>query len=263
MKKNIFTTTLATLGILALAMPTLAAASTASFSPSAIAVAPGQTFNLVISVDPQGAKDYTEKVGLNFPAGVLEVKSFTLGDNWMALSQSGYDSVDNTKGVLVKTAGYPGGISSATTFGTVSFYAKEAGTGNITFGNDSVAFQINSQSVLTGTPASFAITAPTAPASPRATGNNTPATTGGTATTVAAPQNQNPAQQATTTGNETATPAANNESNTAPVVQQNGQQSAAQPAGGASLLAGAGGILTLRSGNTLVSILTVLVVLAA
>jgi len=159
MKKTILTIILSTLSVSILVTPALAA-TTVSFSPASVKVAPGQGFNVAITVNPQGVSNYVEKVVLNYPADTLEVKSFSLGNTWMAMTQSGYDLVDNANGVLVKTAGYPSGISSSVVFGTVSFYAKKAGSGTITIGNNSLAFEVNSQSALSGSPMSFIITAP-------------------------------------------------------------------------------------------------------
>ncbi len=158
-KKILLTITLATLGTLVLAIPTLAA-TTVSLSPASVSVKSGQSFNISVAINPQGTNNYVEKVVLNYPANLLQVNSFTLGSAWMALTQSGYDLIDNTNGVLIKSAGYPAGFSSATIFGTVSFYAKKAGSGTITIGNNSLAFEVNSQSALSGAPVSFTITAP-------------------------------------------------------------------------------------------------------
>jgi hypothetical protein len=159
MKKTILTITLATLGALVLVMPT-SAATTVSLSPASVSVKSGQSFNVSVAVDSQGTNNYVEKVELDYPADMLQVNSFTLNSAWMALTQSGYDLTDNTNGVLIKSAGYPGGFSSATAFGTVSFYAKKAGNGTITIGNNSLAFEVNSQSALSGAPIAFTITAP-------------------------------------------------------------------------------------------------------
>ena len=158
MKKNILTL-LAAFSILALALPVLGA-TTASLTPTSINAVTGQNFSVTIRVNPQGSKNFAEKVELRFPADLLEVRSFTLGGTWMALSQPGYDITDNTNGVLVKTAGYPSGISSNTVFGTVSFRAKKTGTGSITIGSNSLAFEASTQGVITGPGASITITAP-------------------------------------------------------------------------------------------------------
>jgi len=226
MRKLLFTISLAALGVIVLAMPALAA-TTVSLSPVNISVTSGKNFNVVIAVNPQGASNYTEKIELDYPADLLQVKSFSLGSNWMALSQTGYDLIDNTNGKLIKTAGYPGGISSSATFGTISFYAKKAGSGTIKLGSGSLALDANNQNVLSGAPSiSVAITAPASvPAAPSAPAAGTPA----------APEQ--PAEQ--------------------PIEQPIAQ--APQP----TLLAALGVVLTLGTGSMWVGILVGLIILAA
>lgn len=158
-QKSALTSIVTILGAFAFAIPVMAA-TTASLSPAVVNITPGQTFNVVVAVNPQGVSNYAEKLEIDYPADTLEVTSFTFSSNWMALTQPGYDSTDNTNGVLVKTAGYPGGFSSSLTFGTVSFHAKKAGSGIIKIGNSSLAFEANSQTVITGSGATFAVTAP-------------------------------------------------------------------------------------------------------
>ncbi len=163
MKRFTLTNIAVILGTLACAMPVLAA-TTASLSPASVAMAPGQKFNVVITVNPQGTSNYVEKLEINYPADLIEAASFAFGSNWMPLTQPGYDSTDNSNGVMIKTAGYPGGLTSSAVFGTVSFSAKKAGSGTIKIGNASLAFEANSQTAITGSPTSFAVTAPVAPA---------------------------------------------------------------------------------------------------
>jgi len=224
-KKILFTISLATLGVIVLAMPALAA-TTVSLSPASVNVVSGKSFNVVVAVNPQGASNYTEKIELDYPADLLQVKSFSLGSNWMALSQTGYDLIDNTNGKLIKTAGYPGGISSSATFGTVSFYAKKAGSGVIKLGSGSLALDANNQNVLSGAPqVAFTVTAPASvPVAPSEPAAGTPA----------APEQ--PAEQ--------------------PIEQPIAQ--APQP----SLLAAIGGILTLGTNSVWVGFLVGLIILA-
>ena len=147
------------------------AATTASFTPAQVNVATGQQFNMAVMVSPSCMKDYAEKVEVDYPADTLEVASFTIGNGGMALEKPGYDSIDNANGVLVKTAGYASGISSPTMFGTILFTAKKAGSGTITIGSQSVAFQASGQSAIAGAGASFTVSsAVVAP-------NKSPATT--------------------------------------------------------------------------------------
>ena len=228
MKKNILKISLAVLGMVVLTTPALAA-TTVSLSPASVSVKSGQSFNVSVAVNPQGTNNFVEKVELKYPADILQVNSFTLGSAWMALTQPGYDLIDNTNGVLIKSAGYPGGLSSATTFGTVSFYAKKAGSGTITIGNNSLAFEVNSQSALSGAPVSFTITAPAVTA-PK------PAVPSPTETPVA------PAEQPTT--------------------EQPIEQPVAQQAPQPSLLAAIRGVLTLGTNSVWLGILVGLIILA-
>jgi hypothetical protein len=158
MKKITLTKIITALGMLAFALPVMAA-TTASLSPASINVVAGKSFTLTVAVDPQGTANYAEKLEVDFPAANLQVSSFTLGSNWMALTQTGYDSTDNTNGVLTKTAGYTGGITGPTTFGTITFTALKSGSGNITIGNNSLAFQVSSQTAITGTGTAFNVSA--------------------------------------------------------------------------------------------------------
>jgi len=179
MKNNVLKISLVILSAAVLATPVLAA-TTVSFSPANVSVSQGKTFSVTVAIDPQGVSNYTAKIQLDYPADVLEIKSFTLGSNWMALAQPGYDLIDNTNGVLIKTGGYPGGLSQTANFGTVSFYAKKVGSGTIKLGNGALALDANNQNVLSGAPSvSVAVTAPvSAPATPQTptTPVETPAT---------------------------------------------------------------------------------------
>ena len=149
----------AVIGMFVLAIPAMAA-TTVSLSPTNVNVTVGKSFTVAVSVDPQGVNNYVEKLEVDFPSSNLQVTSFTLGSNWMALTQTGYDSIDNTNGVLIKTAGYPNGFSGATTFGTITFYAKNSGSGVIKIGNSSLAFEANNgQGAINGNGTTFAISA--------------------------------------------------------------------------------------------------------
>ncbi|MDP2696006.1 MAG: cohesin domain-containing protein, partial [bacterium] len=156
------------LGVLFLAA-TVFAATNISFSPTTVNVKAGQSFSLVLSINPQGGKNYTIKMGLDYPADLLEVSSFTFGNNWMPLVQSGYDVVDNTNGVFIKTAGYPGGLASNAVFGTVTFIAKKSGSGTIDFNpNESMALDGSNQNVVNGAVVQTLVTV-TAVSSPSST----------------------------------------------------------------------------------------------
>lgn len=155
--KKIFTITLAVLGIMVLAMPVLAA-TTFLLTPASIDVAEKENFTLIVSINPKGIKNYTAKVELEYPADLLEVKSFTFAGDWMQLNQPAYDLIDNTNGLLIKTAGYPGGVSELIIFGTVLFSAKKTGEGIIKIGEGSLVLDVENQDVLIGPLAQIPVT---------------------------------------------------------------------------------------------------------
>ncbi|MDD5060964.1 MAG: cohesin domain-containing protein [Candidatus Marinimicrobia bacterium] len=149
MKKQIFSLIL---GSLVFGVMTAFAATTVSLAPVNVAVEEGQEFNLAVSVNPQSVENYTVKLEIKYPADTLEVGSFAFGSGWMPLAQSGYDSIDNNNGVLIKTAGYPGGINSDVSFGTIVFKAKKSGNANIQVTGNSLALDANNLNVIGGLP---------------------------------------------------------------------------------------------------------------
>ena len=177
MKKIILKNTILAIGVFMFALPVMAA-TTASLSPNSVNVVAGKSFTITVAVNPQGTANYAEKLEVDFPVANLQVESFTLGSNWMALTQPGYDSIDNTNGVLIKTAGYTGGITGATTFGTITFTALKSGSGNITIGNNSLAFEVKSQSAITGNQTAFNVSANTVTPTTKTTVETVTPTTG-------------------------------------------------------------------------------------
>lgn len=236
MKKTLLTILLGAFGAMAIAAPALAATSV-SFTPVNMSVRQGQTFTLTVGVNPQGAKNYTAKTELRYPADLLEVKSFTFANGWMPLAQPGYDIIDNANGVLIKSAGYPAGVSSAVTFGTVSFLAKKSGNGTITLNNsNSLVLDANSQNALSGAvvQAIVAVSAPTqTPTTP-----TTPTTPAG-----------EPTEEGAVLEEETS------------IVQE--PAAASQPIAAQSMLAAIGSAITFGTGNTFIGVLFFLVLLLA
>ncbi len=228
MNKKLLQIGLVSLAVMLAALPVFAA--TLSLSPANVSVKQGQTFNAIVTLDPQGAKDYTAKVELKYPANLLEVKSFTFGNSWMPLSQTGYDLIDNVNGVLIKTAGYANGLTSPATFGTVTFVAKANGTGAVTVGSNTQIFDANSANVFSGSSQIAVVISATAPVTTKQT---TP-TPSPSASTLSSPL-------------PSATPTA-----TVPV--------AAQPSG-ANGFATIGSIVSLGTGSAWVGILVIIVII--
>ncbi|MDP2696379.1 MAG: hypothetical protein Q8O87_04010 [bacterium] len=223
------------------AMPALAA--TVLVSPATINVVANQNFNLSLSVDPQGGKDYTAKIELKFPADLLEVNSFTMASGWMPLTMAGYDAIDNTNGSLTKTGGYPGGLSSSASFGTVSFKAKKSGSGVISLGGASLILDATNKNILTGSPSASVVIA-TAPV-----GTPKPSLAPQTTTTIS------PSASPVVSGSPAPTPVETiaSESPTASPL--------AAPAGETfSLLAGIFNLASLGTGNAIVIIVVLLLI---
>ena len=246
MKKHLLTILLGAFGTMAIAAPALAATSV-SFTPVNVSVRQGQTVTLTIGIDPQGVKNYTAKTELHYPADLLEVKSFTFAPSWMPLTQPGYDLTDNKDGVFIKAAGYPGGISSAVTFGTVSFLAKKSGNGTITLNSgNSLALDANNLNVLAGASVQIAvaISAPTAPVptAPISVPKNPKAPT-----TLIVPAPELKMENSAAPEQEI------------PIVQE--QPTAPQPIVSRSLLASIGSFVTLGTGNTALGVLISAIIL--
>ncbi len=237
MKKITIAIVLVLLGVM-VSTTYASAVSVFQFSPANVNTNPGKTFTLKVTLDPQGIKNYTSKMEIDFPANILKVNSFTFGSNWTAVSQTGYDLTDNNNGILIKTAGYPGGISSPVTFGTISFTTKKEGSGVITVIGNSFVLGAAGQNILSSNPMQASVVVKAAAITP---------TTPTTSTT--------PAEEATPI--ETATPQQTEESVAAPSIP-------AETALQAGLLTTVMNVLSLGTGETWLSVvLLVLIVIIA
>ena len=141
------------------------AASSVVLSPQNISVATDKTFSVNIFINPNGDKNYTAKVKLTYPVDTIQESSFTMASGWSPIAVANYDVVDNTNGVLVKSAGYPKpGIQTQTLFGTVTFVAKNAGDlEKIQVSADSLILDGNNKNVFdlaSSSPVQVSISAP-------------------------------------------------------------------------------------------------------
>lgn len=150
--------TFSIVAMLALLVAAPAYAATISLSPTAVSVKKGQSISVTINADPTGSKLYTVKSAVSFSAALLEEISFAQSGGWVPLTMAGYDAVDNVNGLVVKTAGYPGGFSSATAFGKLSFRAKESGVAYITVTSASAAYDAQNKNILSGIQGSVTVT---------------------------------------------------------------------------------------------------------
>jgi hypothetical protein len=126
-------------------------ASSLTFSPADISAKVGSTVKVKIQVNPADIKNFTVRAVVKFPADLLGVRSFAFESGWIPVTQSGYDLVNNTAGILAKTAGYPGGLTKTATLGTITFEVKKSGTGIIKFSDDSLALDATNKNLITST----------------------------------------------------------------------------------------------------------------
>lgn len=141
-----------------LLLPIITFAASITLSPTDVTSKVGQTFTLSISADPAGVKAFTTRANISFDPASVEFVSFSFAPKWIALSQTGYDSEDNVKGSLLKTAGYPGGLTSSTVLGTATFRAKVAGSSTISVTSDSLALGSGGKNLISGTQGSMNVT---------------------------------------------------------------------------------------------------------
>ncbi|HVW82328.1 MAG TPA: hypothetical protein VHC68_00005, partial [Candidatus Paceibacterota bacterium] len=99
--------------------------------PQLLAVPTGSEFTLALSAAAGTTTIGTVEARLVFDPALLSVERFTLAPGWLALPEPGYELVDNARGVLVETAGYPRGFTGTTTFGVVTFSARRAGQASV------------------------------------------------------------------------------------------------------------------------------------
>lgn len=133
-----------------LAVPSVAdAAASVVFQGSPVNVTVGETYTVIVAVNPSGAPVYTSHLTIAYPTDMLTFTSFTLAPSWVALTQPGYDGVDTDLGIITKTAGLPSGLTKTTTFGTLVFTAKKSGNAEVRLvSKDSELLDKDSENVL-------------------------------------------------------------------------------------------------------------------
>ena len=157
MKKSL--TLLTTLFLI---FPFLTSAATFSFSPNTNTYLPSQSFSVDVYVNPDAGEEITTaKLVLSFPTQILKINSFTLASGWVALTQPGYDSLDNTKGELIKTGGFPGKVTTKKLFGTITFSTQNEGTAKLVVGSNSLLLNpTNVNKYKNGSDANFVVAKP-------------------------------------------------------------------------------------------------------
>jgi|GEM_PF-3573432 len=128
---------------LTLLLPVAASAASFVVTPSSGSYTVGDSIVLNVSANPIGSTIYTAMLDARFSSDTLEASSFSLNDSLLPLKQSGYDALDNTNGILTKTGGFTGGITTTSAFGVIVLRAKVAGTGTFTISDSSKLLDSN------------------------------------------------------------------------------------------------------------------------
>jgi len=142
---------------MALAFPAFAFASVISLSPTNVSVTSGKVFTVTVTANPDGAHIYTVRANLSFNPALVQVTNFTFAPKWFVLPMKGYDVTNNTTGVLIKTGGYPGGITAPTVLGTATFKAKATGSVHIGVTTKSLLYDASSKNTISGTQGSSSV----------------------------------------------------------------------------------------------------------
>lgn len=153
------------LGVFALLAPMSALAASVSLSPTTMSVHTGDTFSVSVTANPDSAKLYSVRANVSFDPSLVQATNFSFASAWISISQPGYDSIDNANGVLIKAGGYPGGFTSATRLGTVTFKALKTGTATISSTNSSLLLDADSKNQMSGT-GNVSVSITSAPAEP-------------------------------------------------------------------------------------------------
>lgn len=151
------------LGVIALLAPLSALAASISLSPTSVSVNTGDTFSISVVADPASTKLYSVRANVSFDSSLVQVTNFSFAGTWISIAQPGYDSIDNATGVLIKAAGYPGGFTSATKLGTITFKALKAGTATISSTNSSLLLDADSKNQISGGQGSASVSITTTP----------------------------------------------------------------------------------------------------
>ncbi len=130
-------------------VPQISLANSFTLRSSIKNIEANKTFTVSVYVTPStSASIYTAQANISFPADLVSVESFNFASAWFPMNQAGYDLIDNTKGKLIKTAGYPSGFNKETLLGTIVFKSKKLGAVSISINKESYILDMDSNNVL-------------------------------------------------------------------------------------------------------------------
>jgi hypothetical protein len=129
MPKKIFLKSALVFTIIFFAIPVFASPLSSSLSGNQN-VKIGDIVRVTVSFTANsGTPIYTASSDIKYDSSALSFGSASFNSAWLPISKSPYELSES--GHLVRTAGYPSGLSSGATFATFTFTALKAGTTNI------------------------------------------------------------------------------------------------------------------------------------
>ncbi|MFT5436631.1 MAG: hypothetical protein ACI840_001279 [Ulvibacter sp.] len=108
----------------------------------------GKTYSIPVFIDPKGEQIFTAKIEISYPVDMIVVNSFSFNDSWIELRQPGYDLIDNANGLLIKSGGYPSGVSSKVLLGYISLRSKKSGIAELGVTDNSSVLDVNNDNIL-------------------------------------------------------------------------------------------------------------------
>jgi len=123
-------------------------ASAASFEFAAGDIAKGETGEVTLYVLPEGESVYSAQAVIAFDEKSLGVANVVVSSSLVELSKTGYDTQVN--GQIIKTAGFPGGITEKTALLTFSVTKLTEGVGVIAVEGTSSIYNGAGANVATG-----------------------------------------------------------------------------------------------------------------
>jgi len=117
--------------------------------PQSITAAPQQTFTISIEAFAASSTG-TIEAHIAFDPKLLAAERVSLAPGWIEVNEPGYKSLDTKNGVVVETAGYPGGFTGTTTFASITFLAKAAGNATIAPAGDTLMLNAKNENEFGG-----------------------------------------------------------------------------------------------------------------
>lgn len=124
--------------IIMLCIPVAMSAASFEFTQSQSSSMIGDTIRVSVYIDAKDEPVSIAGVRIKFPRELLWAKSFTVAPGWLMAPGEEYNSIDNGRGIAHATAGFEGGVSGRTLFGTLEFVAVSFGTAEVRIAPDSM-----------------------------------------------------------------------------------------------------------------------------